>query len=223
LAESSGVIVPLTAALMRRVCEEAGPVVGLRPDLKLGFNLAAQHFVDDAIVAEVRTIFSDSPLSLRQVVLEVTERQPLENLSAARRVVAALQELGCSIAIDDVGTGHGGLSYILKLGADTIKIDKLFVDAIGNDQQSTIILEMLVDLARSMRMDVVAEGVENFEQVVKLRDLGILAAQGYVFCPPLPGPSFLKLVEAIAPLPRATAGDEFEGNPSLPLPGAVAA
>jgi sensor c-di-GMP phosphodiesterase-like protein len=225
MAESSDLIVPLTRALMRRVSEEAGPVVGLRPEIKIGFNLAAAHFLDDTIVKDVREIFSKSALSLRQVILEVTERQPLHSLAGARRVIAGLQELGCGVSIDDVGTGHGGLSYILKLGADTIKIDKLFVDAITTEHQSTIILETLVDLARNMRMDVVAEGVESFEQVVKLRELGILAAQGHVFCPPLPGPSFLQLVEAIAPLSRNERGEnEAAAEPAPLVPaGALAA
>jgi sensor c-di-GMP phosphodiesterase-like protein len=202
-AESSGLIVPLTRALMQRACEDAGDAIGRRPDIKIGFNLAAPHFADERIVADVRDVFANSPIPLRQVVLEVTERQPLRNLAGARRVIAGLQDLGCSVAIDDVGSGHGGLSYILKLGADTIKIDKLFVDAIGTEYDSTAILQTLVDLARSMRMGVVAEGVENFEQVAKLRELGILAAQGHVFCPPLPASSFLELMEAIAPLQDA--------------------
>jgi sensor c-di-GMP phosphodiesterase-like protein len=222
-AESSGLVVPLTGALMRRVRDEIGEVLSSRPDVKVSFNLAAPHFADDSIVAEVREIFQDSSISLRQVMLEVTERQPLQNLGAARRVIAGLQELGCAVAIDDVGTGHGGLSYILKLGADTIKIDKLFIDAIGSDHHSTTILETLVDLARSMRMDVVAEGVETFEQVLKLRDLGILAAQGHVFAPPLPGPSFLQLVEAIAPLPRSHAGSFDDESVTIPFPGTAAA
>jgi sensor c-di-GMP phosphodiesterase-like protein len=222
IAESSGLIIPLTRALMRRVSEEAGPVVALRPDIKIGFNLAAAHFVDDTIVNDVGEIFANSAMPLRQVIFEVTERQPLHSLAGARRVIAGLQGLGCSVAIDDVGTGHGGLSYILKLGADTIKIDKLFVDGIGTEHESTIILEMLVDLARNMRMDVVAEGVETFEQVIKLRELGILAAQGHVFCPPLPGSSFLKLVEAIAPTARGIL-DREDTDALTMLSGAAAA
>ena len=135
------------------------------------------------------------------MVLEVTERDPIENLTETRRIIAALQGIGVRIAIDDVGTGHSGLSYMLKLGVDIIKIDKMFVDAIGTDRNSTTIVETLVDLAHNMRMDVVAEGVENFEQVMHLRELGIRSAQGYVFAPPLPGSAFLQLVEAIDPLP----------------------
>jgi EAL domain-containing protein (putative c-di-GMP-specific phosphodiesterase class I) len=142
------------------------------------------------------------------VVLEVTERYELENLNAARRVIAALQALGCRIALDDVGTGHSGLSYILKLGVDIIKIDRLFVEAIKTDPHTQAIVATLVDLARNLRMKMIAEGVEHFEQVVYLREHGIVAAQGYCFAPPLPGNAFVQLVEAIdsraAQDPKAT-------------------
>ncbi|HEX3710952.1 MAG TPA: EAL domain-containing protein [Pseudolabrys sp.] len=203
LAESSGLIREMTRDLMRRVCVEAGPAIGCRPALKVSFNFAGQLFSDQSIVKEVRNIFSGSPIKLSQVVLEVTERDPIENFTATRQTIAALQGLGVRIAIDDVGTGHSGLSYMLKLGVDIIKIDKMFVDAIGTDRNSTTIVETLIDLAHNMRMDVVAEGVENFEQVMHLRELGIRSAQGYVFAPPLPGSAFLQLIEAIDPLQRA--------------------
>lgn len=200
LAESSGLIIELTRALMRRVCHEAGAVIGARPHLKIGFNLTARHFANEEIVDDVRKIFKKSALRLSQVVLEVTERQPIENLTETRRVVAALQGLGVKVAIDDVGTGHSGLSYMLKLGVDIIKIDKMFIDSIGTDRNSNTIIETLTDLAQNMRMDVIAEGVESFEQVLHLRDLGIRAAQGFVFAPPLPCSAFLQLVETIDPI-----------------------
>jgi sensor c-di-GMP phosphodiesterase-like protein len=209
LAESSGLIQEMTRQLMRKVCVEAGPAIGRRPGLKISFNFAGKLFGDEAIVNDVRKIFSKSPIKLSQVVLEVTERDPIENLTQARQVIAALQGLGVRIAIDDVGTGHSGLSYMLKLGVDIIKIDKMFVDAIGTDRNSTTIVETLVDLAHNMRMDVVAEGVENFEQVMHLREVGIRSAQGYVFAPPLPGSAFLELVEAIDPV---AAGRDERGK-----------
>ncbi len=205
LIESSDLIHALTRTLMRKVCVEAGPAIGRRPDLKISFNFAGKLFSEPTIVTEVRNIFANSPLKFSQVVLEVTERDPIENFTETRQIIAALQGLGVRIAIDDVGTGHSGLSYMLKLGVDIIKIDKMFVDAIGTDRNSTTIVETLVDLARNMRMDVVAEGVENFEQVMHLRALGVRLAQGYVFAPPLPGSSFLQLVEAIDPLQPAAA------------------
>jgi sensor c-di-GMP phosphodiesterase-like protein len=199
LAESSGLIVELTRALMRRVCAEAGTAIGARPDFRIGFNLSAQHFVDECVVEDVRTIFAASPIALDQVLLEVTERQALDNLAMARRVIAALQGLGVHVGIDDLGTGHSGLSYMLKLGVDFIKIDKMFVDALDTERYSATIIETLVGLARDMRMDIIAEGVETFEQVQSLRDRGIRKAQGYAFAPPLPGASFLQLLAAAGP------------------------
>jgi sensor c-di-GMP phosphodiesterase-like protein len=212
LAESSGLIIELTRALMRRVCQEAGTVIGRRPHLKIGFNLTAQHFADEEIVEDVRKIFRKSPLQLSQIILEVTERQPIENLTETRRVIAALQGLGVKVAIDDVGTGHSGLSYMLKLGVDIIKIDKMFIDSLGTDRNSNTIIETLIDLAQNMRMDVIAEGVESFEQVLHLRDLGIRAAQGFVFSPPLPCSAFLQLVETIDPV--KAGGESSAGQPA---------
>lgn len=199
LAESSGLILEMTRALMRAVRDEVGHAAVDRPFLRIGFNLAARHFVDEQIVSDVREIFEGSSVRLTQIVLEVTERQSLDSLTSARRVIAALQGLGIKVAIDDIGAGHAGLSYMLKLGVDIIKIDKMFIDALGHDNSSMTIIETLVNLARNMRMDIVAEGVETFEQVVALRDRGIRAAQGYVFAPPLPGPAFLELLAAIDP------------------------
>jgi sensor c-di-GMP phosphodiesterase-like protein len=216
LAESSGLILEMTRAMMRAARDEFAQVLGLRPRVKFAFNLTAHHFSNEAVVEEIREVFAGSPIRLSQIVLEVTERQPLEDLDMARRVIAALQDLGCKVAIDDVGTGHGGLSYMLKLGANYIKIDKMFIDAIGTERYSTTIIETLVELAHSMRMEIFAEGVENFDQVKYLRERGIFLAQGYAFAPPLPGPLFRQLLEAADPLGTGTvvgdnpaAVDEF--------------
>ena len=201
---------------------EVGPAIGRRSRHKVSFNLTAKHFADPALVNDIRDIFAGSPIALSQVVLEVTERQPVEDLTAARNVIAGLQELGVRVAIDDVGAGHGGLSYLLKLGVDIIKIDKLFVDAIGTERHSAAIINSLVELARTMRMDVVAEGVESFEQVDYLRDQGIRLAQGFVFAPPLPGPSFLQLLEDADAVVRAGAPADEDASHPFGLPAGVA-
>jgi EAL domain-containing protein (putative c-di-GMP-specific phosphodiesterase class I) len=148
-------------------------------------------------VGDVRQIFTGSQISYKQLLFEVTERDPLPDLDEARRVISSLQGLGCKVAIDDYGTGHGGMSYLLKLGVDCIKIDKMFVDAISTERYSQTIIETLIELAKSMRMEVIAEGVETFEQVEFLRAKGITVAQGFLFAPPLPASSFLALVEAM--------------------------
>ena len=202
LAESSGLIRDMTRDLMRRVCAEAGEALGSRPAMKISFNFAGKLF-SDAVDREGR---AQDLLGLADQAVAGgagsdrarPDREFHRGPPDHRRAAGA----GVRIAIDDVGTGHSGLSYMLKLGVDIIKIDKMFVDAIGTDRNSTTIVETLIDLAHNMRMDVVAEGVENFEQVIHLRELGVRSAQGYVFAPPLPGSAFLQLVEAIDPLPR---------------------
>jgi sensor c-di-GMP phosphodiesterase-like protein len=199
-AERGGLMVELTEALMRRARAEVGEAYAQRPKLTIAFNLTAKHFADETIVADLRDIFDRSPIHLSQVTLELTEREPIGDVATTRRVIAALQGLGCKVALDDVGTGHSGLSSILKLGVDVIKIDKMFIDSLGTERNSATIVTTLVELARNMRMEIVAEGVESFEQVADLRARGIRAAQGYVFAPPLPASSFLTLLEALNPV-----------------------
>lgn len=211
LIESSGLSLDLTRSLMRRVRDDIGPALGQRPRVTVAFNVAPQHFDDAMIINDVGTIFDNSPIKLSQIVLEVTERHRIENLTAMRRTIAALQGMGCKVAIDDVGNGHSGLSYLLKLGVDIIKIDKVFVHALNSEGHSKTIIETLIDLAKNMRMEIIAEGVENFDQVSYLRERGIAAAQGYVFAPPLPASSFLQLLDAMEPVaepaPEAAEAD----------------
>jgi sensor c-di-GMP phosphodiesterase-like protein len=205
LLESSGLVLEFTRKLMHRVRQEIGDAVGLRPGMSLAFNVAPRHFDDALILNDVGSIFHGSKIRLSQIVLELTERHEVVDLASMRRTIAALQRVGCKVAIDDVGTGHSGLSYILKLGVDIIKIDRMFVDAIGADGQSKPIIDTLIDLAKNMRMEIVAEGVETFDQVTYLRERGIVAAQGFVFAPPLAAATFLRLLEAMDPVAKAPA------------------
>jgi len=205
LLESSGLVLEFTRKLMHRVRKEIGDAVGLRPGMSLAFNVAPRHFDDALILNDVGSIFHGSAIRLSQIVLELTERHEVVDLASMRRTIAALQRVGCKVAIDDVGTGHSGLSYILKLGVDIIKIDRIFVDAIGSDGQSKPIIDTLIDLAKNMRMEIVAEGVETFDQVTYLRERGIVAAQGFVFAPPLAAATFLQLLEAMDPVAQTPA------------------
>jgi len=200
LIQSSGPALELTRSLMRRVRDEIGPAIGKRQHVAIAFNVAPEHFDGAAIINDVGTIFDSSPVKLTQIVLELTERHRMDNLTGMRRTISALQGMGCKVAIDDVGTGHSGLSYLLKLGVDIIKIDKVLVQSVESEGHSKTIIETLVDLAKNMRMEIVAEGVENFDQVMRLREHGIAAAQGYVFAPPLPASSFLQLLDAMDPV-----------------------
>lgn len=200
LVEATGQIFEITRSMMAHARDELGPAYKARPHLKVSFNLVADHFADMKIVSDVKTIFESAQLKMNQIVLEVTERQPLPNLGSARVIIAKLQELGIRIALDDVGTGHGGMSYLLKLGVDQMKMDKMFVDAIGTDRYSTAIIDTLVKLAADLNIEFVAEGVETFEQIAYLKEHGVDAAQGYVFAPPLPGPLYLELIQTLDPI-----------------------
>ncbi|MFC7052871.1 EAL domain-containing protein [Hansschlegelia quercus] len=199
LAEASDQIFPLTRALMESARDDLGEAYRARPGLKVGFNLVARHFDDVSIVDDVERIFAGSPIGMGQLMFEVTERQPLTDIPRARIVISKLQALGARVALDDVGTGHGGLSYLLKLGVDVMKMDKMFVDAIGTSRYSVAIVDSLVRLASDMNLDLIAEGVETIEQVEYLRGKGVRMAQGYVFAPPLPASSYLALVKAMTP------------------------
>jgi sensor c-di-GMP phosphodiesterase-like protein len=108
-----------------------------------------------------------------------------------------LQRLGCRLALDDAGTGHGGLAYLQELGLDIVKIDKMFIDQLGVSRTGESITHTLTDLAAQLDMDVVAEGVERIEQVAHLKRYGIRQAQGFLFAPALPAKQYLALVKKL--------------------------
>ena len=203
-AETSGHIFEMTRQIMRKTIVEVGPLYAKNPDLKLSVNLFAGHFEDRRIIEDLMEIYGNSNIAYSQIVMEVTERQPLRDMNVARKIIAEMQSLGIRVALDDAGTGHGGLAYLQKLGIDIIKIDKMFVDALGSDASSTSIVDMLVELAGNLGMGIIAEGVETMEQIGRLRELGVTSAQGYIFAPPLPGHLYVQLAEAL------TSGEVFE-------------
>mgnify|MGYP000058943690 CR=1 FL=1 len=206
-AEADGQIIPLTRQLMRRTINELGGHYSRRPHLTVAFNLCAHHFTSDEVVHDVETIFSGSPIAPAQLVFEVTERLPLDDTTMAIQVISELQEVGSKVALDDAGTGHSGLAMLHRLGMDIVKIDKLFIDPIGPDTKSAPIVDSLVDIAKNLGMSLVAEGVETLDQVNYLRSIGVDAAQGYLFAPPLPAKPFLALVEAMGS-PEGAIADE---------------
>lgn len=195
--ETSGHVFEMTRLLMRKSLDQLGRLYGENPELKLSINLFAGHFDDRRIVEDVVAIFEGGPIGYDQLVFEVTERYPLRDVPQARRVIAEFHALGCRVALDDTGTGHGGLAYIQQLGIDIVKIDKMFIDAMGADLGASTIVDVLVELANSLDMGVVAEGVETQEQLERLRAKGVSSAQGYVFAPALPAALFIELAESM--------------------------
>lgn len=214
-AEESGLAVEMTKRLMNKVRDEVGAVYATHPQLKMAINLFADHFSDFATVNDVRHIFSTGGMRYSQLVFEVTERYPLPNLARAKLAIKGLQDLGCKVALDDAGTGHGGLAYLQTLGMDQIKIDKLFIDTITSSNTGSPIIDSLIELGRSLSMEIVAEGIETGEQLHYLRNRGVHFAQGYLFAKPLAGKAYLALIAASSAPPSQAAGSPTlaEGQP----------
>jgi sensor c-di-GMP phosphodiesterase-like protein len=194
LAEQSGRIRAMTWQILSIALKELNAHLRQHKDFKLSFNVVPSHLLSEDFVDQLRRIVSDAKVSARQIVLEITERDELQDLAKAAAIVKELRELGFKVAIDDVGVGHSGLSHLKALGANTMKIDKFFVDTI-KDESTLHIVETLVRLAKDLQMSVVAEGIETEQQMQSLLACGVQEGQGYLVAPPLPTAKFIELLE----------------------------
>ena len=195
LAESSGRIRPMTWQILERALKELNAHLREHKEFKLSVNVVPSHLLDADFVPTLRRVVASARVSTRQIVLEITERDKLDDVARAAEIVRELRDLGFRVAIDDVGVGHSGLSQLKALGASTMKIDKFFVDTITRDGSTTAIVEMLVRLARDLTMTVIAEGIETEDQLRALVSCGVEEGQGYLVSPPGPIAKFAELVE----------------------------
>lgn len=202
-AEATGLIRDITRGLMLQTVEDLADLYRRLPELKVSVNLTASHFIDAEIIEDVQMIYYGSGIGFEQLMFEVTEQNPLKDIIFSRRIIRRLQDLGAKVALDDVGTGHGSLTYIQKLGVDILKIDKMFVDGVGNDSQSERIIDSLISLATTLGMGIIAEGVEEEAQVEYLKKAGVTVAQGYYFAKPLTARDFRAMVERMCAEPLA--------------------
>ena len=199
IAEESGLIIPVTRWLMNRVRDDFA-AIELPRDFHISINLAPIHFKDTTIVDDIRAIFNGRNLSPAMLVLEATERFPIDD--AGRTVIDALRTMGPGIALDDFGTGHSGLAYLQKFHGDYLKIDASFVQAIGTDAVTRTVVDSIINLARDLDMEIIAEGVESVVQLEYLRARGVPYAQGFLFARPLPIAEF-ELYRRTDPAPVA--------------------
>ncbi len=195
LAETTGRIGPITWVLLEKGLRELSPVFERDAAFRVSINIAPRHFAEANFAAELQRTVGKSGVDPSRVTLELTEREAFAEINSAALSVRNLQMQGFRIALDDVGTGHSGLSQIQSLRADVMKIDKFFVDAIGRDESASVMVSMLARLAAEMRMGVVAEGIEHEVQVAALIACGVSSGQGYLVSPPVSPASFLRMVE----------------------------
>ncbi len=194
LVQDCGRLESLTWHLLSVALSNLRDTLLIYPDFKVTVNIAPQHFMSERFIDDLHHVVISARVSPRNIVLELTERDELTDLARAACIVEDLRAFGYRVALDDVGIGHSGLSYIQRLGAHVLKIDKFFVDAIAHDSSATAVVGMLVRLAAELGMEVVAEGIEDVTQLSALAGCGISEGQGYLVSPPLPARDFVKFL-----------------------------
>jgi len=187
IAEETGMIVEIGRWVLREACRQAASwnFPGVSPP-SVSVNLAAKQLDDDNLSADVRDALRVSGLDPRRLVLEITESDVMREPEAARVKLEALKALGLRLAIDDFGTGYSSLSYLQYFPVDELKIDRSFVKRIEVGDRDAALVRTIVSLARSLSVEVVAEGVEELGQEQYLRSIACDIGQGYLYSRPLP-------------------------------------
>lgn len=194
VAEASGLIVELGNQVLAKACRDAVTMPG---DVKVAVNLSALQFAGTNLIDSVTFALAESGLPESRLELEITESVFLADTQENLKTLERLKALGVSIALDDFGVGYSSLSYLTAFPFDKVKIDKSFIDRI--DRCETVaVLKSIVQLAKTLKLSIVAEGVETSEQVARVHSLGIALGQGYFFSRPVP----LANLSLQSPIPR---------------------
>lgn len=186
LAEDSGLILPIGVWVLRTACAQnrAWQEMGL-PPIRVSVNISARQFRQIELVRTVERILAETGLDPAWLELEITESSIMYDIEAVIQILQELNAMGVRLAIDDFGTGYSSLSYLKRLPVSTLKIDQSFVRDITTDHNDAAIATSVIALARSMGLEVIAEGVEAPEQMAFLQQRGCYRGQGYYFSRPL--------------------------------------
>ena len=197
LAEESGLILPIgdwglseTCGQIQKWCSE-DPCHG---SLRVCVNLSARQFSREGLADHVEALLLQTGVSSRQLGLEMTESSLIPNIRIALEVLGGLRKLGVSLLMDDFGTGYSSLNHLHMFPFDTLKIDRSFVGRMTEGDQPLQIVRTIIELARVLGMDVVAEGIETAEQYRLLRQLGCRYGQGYLFARPMTAEAVTQLL-----------------------------
>lgn len=180
LAEESGVISLITENVMEVVSRDLPRLMKIDPKFHVGINFSATDLKTDLTLDKLMELLRKSGAATQNLVVEATECGLISG-PETRNVVAAIRDAGFRVAIDDFGTGYSSLSCLQSLGLDFLKIDKSFVDNIGTDGVTSEVVLHIIELARSLRLRVVAEGVETEAQAKFLKNRHVEFAQGWLF------------------------------------------
>jgi len=195
VAEDSGLILPIGAWVLRDACTQgkAWADAGLSP-LTISVNVSALQIRSDNFLANLLAVLDETGLNPGSLNIEMTESGLMERAKFGSAILTSLRDKGIQVSVDDFGTGYSSLSYLRKLPIDTLKIDQSFVRQISTTPDDTTIVSAIISMGRSLRLKVVAEGVESVEDVAFLKKQECDEAQGYYFSRPIPADEFASLL-----------------------------
>lgn len=196
VAEETGLIVPIGEYVLRSACmqSKAWQESGKEP-LRLAVNLSVKQLQRNDIVEGIKQVLQETGLEAKWLEIEITESVVMENFDRAIDVLSELKSMGIHISLDDFGTGYSSLNYLRKLPINAIKIDKSFIDGLQPGATENLIASSLINLAHGIGIRVVAEGVENIDQINILRSFNCDEIQGYFFSRPVNAKEFEKLID----------------------------
>jgi len=187
VAEECGLIVQIGRWVLREACRQARAWqdAGLLPHLRISVNVSAVEFREEGFVQSVRTILSETGMEARYLELELTEGVLMENAKSTASVLEELKSMGVHLAVDDFGTGYSSLSYLRQFPIDVLKIDQSFIHQITSDFDDATIITAIINMGKSLKQLVVAEGIETEEQRAYLQTQHCAEGQGYLFSRPV--------------------------------------
>jgi len=200
LTEETGLIVPIGQWVLTEACRQARAwqiEFPRTPALGMSVNLSAKQFQNPKLVEEITDALTMSGLDPACLKLEITESVVMQDVPATLAKLHELKDLGIRLAIDDFGTGYSSLGYLKRFPVDTLKIDRSFVKGLSHEGGDSAIVRAVVTVAKSLNMDVTAEGIETEQQRLELKALGCEFGQGFLFGRPLT-PEHLKPLLAIS-------------------------
>jgi len=185
IAEDTGFVIEIGLFIFEQSCRDYLTFKKHSKTLNsISVNISAVQLYQDSFIDDITNITDRVGVPPSEVVLEITETHIMKNISQSMTLLKNLKDLGYGISIDDFGTGHSSLSYLKLFPIDELKIDKSFVDDLPHDKNDVAISKAIITLSQSMSYINVAEGIENREQELFMRDNGCLLGQGYYFCKP---------------------------------------
>jgi len=217
-AEESGLIVPLGEWVLRQAAEQAHAwqqAHPMQPPLRISVNVSARQFHEPGFAATVADVLAQHPLAARTLVLELTESLLIEDNGVAA-ILREISEMGVLFALDDFGTGYSALGYLRRFPIDILKLDKSFVDDLLVSADGSALVEAIIQLAQTLQLDLVVEGIESQPQCQQLRRMGSRFGQGFLFARPMAPAMIEQLLQDQDSAPGVVTSTDAAATPPQP-------